>query len=287
MQMQIPVPDGVQSGQSIEFETPDGRVYGAVVPPNVAPGDSFVVEVEAAVPTLAAPSPAVAPTLQMEIPVPAGVNAGQVIEVQSPAGVQYSVEVPPGVEPGGSFIVEVATDDAGGTRAAPAPAPAAGVPDLPLPLVSSGQVEVEKAAAMSPEEAAAEVRARIQTANEVLAAEASEVPDLDLDLLKRSMERIEQQPTFGGAMDEPEFEKPNSGLELLSKMNELTGFKSTLPSFEDSLRKSPPRVTEVKTEEPAAPNAFMQKLQSMSSGASPSPPAADDGQRRRKSKYDM
>ena len=146
--------------------------------------------------------------------------------------------------------------------------------------------------AMLPEEAAAQVRDRIRTANEALAAEANDVPDLDMDLLRQSMETATRQPppskipqpsAFGEAQDEPDDDMPDSGLELLSQMNELTGFKSTLPSFEDSLRKSPPKVRE----EPAAPNALIQKLQSMSSGVSDKPVAADDVPRRRKSKYDM
>lgn len=44
MQTKVTLPDGVESGQTIHVQAPDGRVNAIVIPPGFGPGSTFTVE---------------------------------------------------------------------------------------------------------------------------------------------------------------------------------------------------------------------------------------------------
>eukprot|EP00966_Prymnesium_polylepis_P021794 500872-Prymnesium_polylepis.1 len=70
MQLSIPVPDDVLPGESMEFQTPDGRVFSAVVPPGTPPGGSFLIEIEPAPATTQMPPPPMPPPSMPPPPMP-------------------------------------------------------------------------------------------------------------------------------------------------------------------------------------------------------------------------
>jgi len=96
--MTVLVPPGVTAGSTLQVQGPNG-LFQVVVPEGVAPGQGFAVQV---------PPPAVAaPAAQtMTVPVPPGVLAGTMLQVQGPNG-PFQVAVPEGVAPGQSFTVQV------------------------------------------------------------------------------------------------------------------------------------------------------------------------------------
>ena len=62
--VQVPVPEGMQAGDTFNFQVPDGREFSLTVPSGVTPGQAVAVEVPAA----AAPPAAQTPTPQPEVP---------------------------------------------------------------------------------------------------------------------------------------------------------------------------------------------------------------------------
>jgi len=88
-------------------------VYNIPAPGDVAPGATFSVELPDDEPQIATPcaQPLAAQPLAagqaMQVVVPAGVVAGQTLEVQGPGGQRLHAVVPPGLSPGQAFTVHM------------------------------------------------------------------------------------------------------------------------------------------------------------------------------------
>lgn len=138
--LQVPVPEGVQPGGQVEFDTPDGRRMRAEVPADKKPGDTFDVLVPQASIMITVPEQVSEgapvqftmgePPRKFQAYVPAGKKPGEtfevfehmcesVIDVQCPEGVKpgdqvsipgpggnpLTVQVPDGTKPGDIFPV--------------------------------------------------------------------------------------------------------------------------------------------------------------------------------------
>ena len=111
----IMCPAGAAPGTTLQIMI-GGQPQQVVVPQGAVPGQPFSVQISVPV----APAPALVPTVTaapqmsiMQVQCPAGVIAGQQIQVQGPAGVLV-VQIPAGVVPGQAFTVQVPAPATGG-----------------------------------------------------------------------------------------------------------------------------------------------------------------------------
>jgi len=92
--VKMEVPQGRKEGDQVEFQLEDGRRIPIAIPPGKKAGDQF----EAFVPPMPAP-----PTI--ELTVPDGCKAGDMVQFQDPNGQTMQVQVPEGKAPGQTFQV--------------------------------------------------------------------------------------------------------------------------------------------------------------------------------------
>ena len=101
--MNVTVPQGVVSGQTVQLQTPAGMVK-VTVPPNMSPGMTFQIQLGAQQPT---PKVHVAQPQLLAITVPHGVVSGQLLQLQTPTGQVVQIRVTPNMKPGMVINVKV------------------------------------------------------------------------------------------------------------------------------------------------------------------------------------
>jgi len=114
--LQVPVPEGVQPGGQVEFDTPDGRRMRAEVPQEKKPGDTFDVLVPQASIMITVPDGVAEgapvqftmgePPRKFQTYVPPGKKSGETFEVfEHMCESVIDVQCPDGVKPGGQVSI--------------------------------------------------------------------------------------------------------------------------------------------------------------------------------------